>query len=208
MREIADPLTAKSACDKLFESLTSVSAGAMVLDHDACDLIKPSAAVNVVPHLDLEARVIVESPNGPVVQTSEGLLRFATNGKYDHTYYLQLVRRQLECEKVRLRHDIDGCGTVFAVGKKHGRQRGLWNVTKLSQASLPPPRLPCLAGPGTFGDIELRPGLSCLLSKRDAACCFNELALPKHLRCFFGRPPIIAGEFARACNLPSPQTIS
>ena len=26
--------------------------------------------------------------------------------------------------------------------------------------------------------------------------------LPKHLRRFFGRPPIIAGEFARACNLP------
>ena len=119
LREIADPLTAKSACDKLFESLTSVSVGAMVLDHDACDLIKPSATVNVVPHLDLEARVIDESPNGPVVQTSEGLLRFATNGKYDRTY-LQLVRRQLECEKVRLRHDIDGGGTVFASGRNTG----------------------------------------------------------------------------------------
>ena len=48
----------------------------MVLDHNACDLIKPSATVNVVPHLDPDARVIVESPNGPVVQTDEGLRRF------------------------------------------------------------------------------------------------------------------------------------
>ena len=135
---------------------------------------------------------------------------FTQIGKYDRTSHLQLVRRQLECEKVRLRHDIDGGGTVFAVGKKHGRQREVWHGTKLSQASLPPPRPPCLAGPETFGDIELRPGFSCLLSKRDATCNFDQLALPKHLRRFFGRPPIIAGEFARACNLPciSPQTIS
>ena len=76
LREIPDPLTGKAACDKLFDSLTSVSAGAMVLDHNACDLIKPSATVNVVPHLDPVARVIVESPDGPVVQTHEGLRRF------------------------------------------------------------------------------------------------------------------------------------
>ena len=72
LRETADPLTGKAACDKLFESPTSVSAGAVVLNHNACDLIKPSATVNVVSNLDPEARVIVESPNGPVVQASEG----------------------------------------------------------------------------------------------------------------------------------------
>ena len=89
----------------------------MILDHNACDLIEPNATVNVVPHLDPAARVIVESSNGPVVQTDEGLRRFPNIG------YLQLVRRQLECEKVRPRHDIDGGETVFAVGRKHGRQR-------------------------------------------------------------------------------------
>ena len=31
LREIAEPLTGEAACDKLFESLTSVSAGAVVL---------------------------------------------------------------------------------------------------------------------------------------------------------------------------------
>ena len=98
------------------------------------------------------------------MQTNEGLRRFHTIGKYDRTSYLQYVRRQLECEKVRLRHDIDGAGTVFAVEKKHGRQREVWHGTKLSQASLPPPRPSCLAGPETFGDIEFRPRFSCLLS--------------------------------------------
>ena len=132
--------------DKLFESLTSVSAGAVIHDHNVC-----SATVHVVPHLDPEARVIVESPNGPAVQTNEGLRRFTQIGKHDRSFYLQLVRRQLECEKVRLKHDIDGGGTVFAVGKKHGRQREVRHGPKLSQASLLPPRPPCLAGPETFG---------------------------------------------------------
>ena len=169
LREIADPLTGKAASDKLFESLTPVSAGAVVLDHNACDLIKPSATVNVVPHLHPEARVIVESPNGPGVQTNEGLRRFSQIGKYDRTSCLQLVRRPRECEKVRLTHDIDGGGTVFAVGKKHGRQREVWHGPKLTQASLPPPRPPCLAGPETFGDIELRLGFP--------VSCQNEMPL-------------------------------
>ena len=109
----------------------------MVLDHNASDLIKPSATVNVVPHLDPEAREILEAPNGPVVKTNESLRSFPKIGKYDRCSYLQLVRRQQECEKVRLRHDTDGGGTAFAVGKKHGRQREVWHGTKLSQASLP-----------------------------------------------------------------------
>ena len=41
------------------------------------------------------------------------------------------------------------------------------------------------------------------MSKRDATCYVDKLAFPKHLRRFFGLPPIIAGKFARACNLPS-----
>ena len=135
LKDIADPLTGKAASDRLFESFTSVSAGAVVLDHNACDLIRPGATVNVVPHL--EGRVIVESPNGPVVQTNEGSRRFPQIAKNKRTSFLQLVRRQLECEKVRLRHDIGGGRTVFAVGKKHGRQREVWQGTKLSRASLP-----------------------------------------------------------------------
>ena len=69
LREIVDPPIGKAACDELFESLTSVSAGAVVLDHNACDLIKPRTTVNIVPFLDPEVCVIVESPNVPVVQT-------------------------------------------------------------------------------------------------------------------------------------------
>ena len=58
------------------------------------------------------------------------------------------------------------------------------------------------AGPETFGDIELRPVFSCLLSKRDATCYFDQLAPPKRLRRFSGRPPIIEGDFTRTGNLP------
>ena len=68
-----------------------------MLDRNAGDLITPSATVNVVPHLDPEARVIVETPNGPAVQTNEGPRRFAKIGKHDRTSHLQ----QLECEMVR-----------------------------------------------------------------------------------------------------------
>ena len=77
LRETADPPTGKAACDKLFESLAAVSAGSVVLDHNACDFIKPRATVNVVSHLDPEARAVVESSNGPIVQANEGLRRFA-----------------------------------------------------------------------------------------------------------------------------------
>ena len=185
LRETAHPLTGKAACDKLFVSSTSVSAAAVVLDHSACDLIKPGATANVVPHLDPEARVIIEAPNGPVVQTTEGLRRLSMIGKCDDCIsYLLLVRRQLKCEKVRLRHDIDGGGTVFAVRKKHGRQREVWHGTKLTQASQPPPRSPCLAGPETFRDIELRLAFSCLLSKRDATCYVDQLSFPRKLAPF------------------------
>ena len=141
--------------------------------------------------------------NGPVVQTDEVLQRFPQIGKYDRTSCLQLVRRQMECEEVRLRHDIDGGGTFFAVGKKHGRQREVWHDTKLSQASRPPPRPSCLAGPETFGVVELR-------HRGFLISCQNEMPLviltgwhsQNTLRRFFGRPPIIAGEFARVCDLP------
>ena len=33
--------------------------------------------------------------------------------------------------------------------------------------------------------------------KRDGTCYFDQLALPAHLRRLFGRPPVIAGDFAR-----------
>ena len=157
-----------------------------MLDHNACDLIKPSATVNVVPHLDPDARVIVESPNGPVVQANEGLRRFSNIGEHDRTSYLQFVRRHLECEKVRLRDDIDGGGTVFAVGKKRGRQREVWRGTKLSQASLPPPQT-ALSGwtRNVSGISNFDRGFLALLSKRGATCYFDQLALPKHLSRFF-----------------------
>ena len=39
------------------------------------------------------------------------------------------------------------------------------------------------------------------LTKRDASCYFDQLKLPVHLRTFFGRPPVFAGELARRANI-------
>ena len=156
------------------------------------------------PHLDPEARVIVESTNGPVVQTNEGSQRFPKIVEYNRISYLQLGRRQLECENVRLRHDINGGGTVFAVGKKHGRPREVWHGTKLSRASLPPPRPPHLAGPETFGDIELRQGFLVF-----PVSCQNEMPLvmltgwPSQNICAVSLDDLQSSRVeSRACNLP------
>ena len=90
LRERADPLTGKAACDKLFVCLTSVSAGAVVLDHNACYLIKPSATVNVVPHLDHQTDQLCRLMKFYDV--------FSKLGEHDRTSYLELVSWQLECE--------------------------------------------------------------------------------------------------------------
>ena len=163
----------------------------MVLDHKACDLIKPSATVNVVPHLDPEARVIVESSNGPVVQSNAGLRCF-----------LKICADSWNAKKVGLRHDIDGGGTVFAVRKKHGRLREVWHGTKLSQASLPSPRPPCVAGTGN------RSGIS-IFDWGFLVSCQIEMPLdiltgwPSQNTCAVSLDDLQSsrGEFARACNV-------
>ena len=64
----------------------------------------------------------------------------------------------------------------------------------------PRPDRPLWAGQKRSGISNFVMGFSCfflsLLSKRDATCYVDGLALPKHLRRFFGRPPIIAGAVA------------
>ena len=57
---------------------------------------------------------------------------------------------------------------------------------------------PDLASPSTFCYQELRPGRRLEVSKRDAACYFDQLRLPPHLTKFMGRPRLYRQELLDA----------
>ena len=42
----------------------------------ACDLITPSAELNVIPHLDDYARAVLGTAHGPVMEANGGLRHF------------------------------------------------------------------------------------------------------------------------------------
>ena len=92
----------------------------------------------------------------------------------------KLVRRQLGMRKgqTETRHRW-WWNCFLRSGRNTGDNVRVCHGT--SQASLPPPRTPCLAVPETFGDVELRPGSSCLLSKRDATCNLHFFHLKRYL---------------------------
>ena len=181
LRAMSDLPPGKAACDKVFVSIASVSVGAAVLDRSACDLIKSLATVNVFPHLDPKARVIVESPNGPVVQTNEGSRRFPM--KLVSTTVLLICSL---CG-VSWNAQRSDWGTTSMVVELFLRSGGnTFDNVRFGMAQNSPnhhchrPDRPVRLGQKRSGMSNFDRGFSCLWSKHVATCYFDHLALPKH----------------------------
>ena len=115
--------------------------------------------------------------------------------------YVNLVWRQLQCGKTRLRIHVSAIGSVFCVGKSNGRQREVWDGSLVSAGAARPPAPARLANPSCFVDLQFAPGQRVYMSKRDIHTCFDILHAPDALQPYFGRPPITLQELAQVSKL-------
>ena len=86
-------MSGEAACERLFESITQKSMGAVALDHASCDTISPGARVNVLPHLDESVPDILSTVNGSVSPTDASLRHFPKLGNRHNVSNLRLVLR-------------------------------------------------------------------------------------------------------------------
>ena len=66
---------------------------------------------------------------------------------------MKLMLRELLSGKTELRDGFREGGTIFAVGKDGGRQRAVWNCSRVTQVAGKPPKPPHLASPGALQDV-------------------------------------------------------
>ena len=74
--------------------------------------------------------------------------------------YMKLMLRELRSGKTELRDDFRGGGTIFAVGKDGGRQRAVWDGSRVTLVAAKPPKPPHLASPAALQDVEVQSGSS------------------------------------------------
>jgi hypothetical protein len=132
-----------------------------------------------------------------------GMKRFAAPHGPQRPEYVHLALAQLRAGKLCLLDSVAGGGTVFGRLKEDGiRMREIWHGSAVSQACAAPPLPPALASPTVFSYQELKPGRRLEVSKRDAACYFDQLRLPDQLTKYMGRPRIWRSELLEAGCTP------
>jgi hypothetical protein len=127
----------------------------------------------------------------------EGLRHFGSITGRVRPEYIALTVRQLRCGMLRLASQCNGGASVFAVGKAGGKQRVVWNGTKLSAAASRPPAPRHLADPAAFGMLDLADADVLRVTKRDCRTWFDQLALSDDIGSFFGKPSITRTELNR-----------
>ncbi|CAE7942083.1 unnamed protein product [Symbiodinium sp. KB8] len=110
--------------------------------------------------------------------------------------YVKLVAQQLDCGKTRLHQSVRAVGDVFAVSKKEGRQREVWNGSSVSACAAKPPAPLFLANPSCFVDLVFDGAEEVFMSKRDVHTCFDVLKAPTAMQSWFGRPPVSLRELS------------
>lgn len=115
--------------------------------------------------------------------------------------YLRLIVREILAGKLRLRRTVNPVGSVFAVAKSGGRQREIWDGSKISASAAPPPSPLRLGSPACFADVQCALGESLLFSKRNASTYFDQLQAPRSLQPWFGRPAVTLAELSDATKV-------
>ena len=132
-------------------------------------------------------------PNPP-----PGLDQFSCPKGAQRVEYLKLILRELRSRKTELRSSFRAGGTVFPVGKAGGRQRAVWDGSRITLSAAKPPVPPHLASPSALQNVEVPRGGVLRMWKRDGKCLFDQLKLPSDLTPFMGRPPFLAKELCEA----------
>ena len=153
-----------------------------------CDLLTPSAAVDPLQFVAQEHRDMLTNAEQLFPGLGPGVVVTGRVNRSDRREYAKLVVRQLRCGKVALFDEAFASEAVFTIGKASGALREIWSGHTLSEHAAPPPRPPHIASPSALLALEATDGDPIRLYKRDAACFFDQLAIPDCMVQWFGRP--------------------
>ena len=166
---------------------------------DAVDLPQKAATCDPLVHLPFGLREAVSHPATIFPDQADGIPSdMGSEQATDRREYIALVVRGLQCGKLRLRRDVRGIAPVFAAQKAEGRQRKIWNGSRLSQLAVKPPKPERLASPSVFLDMHVRQTEALFYSKRDAETFFDVLQVPLELQTWFGQEAVHAAELCSA----------
>ena len=127
-----------------------------------------------------------------------GLDRFPGFYSGPRSEYIELTARQLKARLLRLSSYCRGGASVFPVGKAEGKQRVVWNGTRISAAAARPPPPVHLADPAVFGMLDVAAGRQLRVTKRDCRTWFDQLAVNYDVALYFARPAITRRELLAA----------
>ena len=164
------------------------------LQADRVDVLPQAGACDPLPCLPPQARALVEDELRMFAEAPGGLAVYEDVVSEDRQEYVKLVVRQLRAKQLGLASHAKAGGSVIAVGKPGGRQRAVWNGSRVSAAACRPPKPRHLASPTALCFLECGPKQQFRCSKRDASCWFDQLALPQALQLWMGRPRVTTNE--------------
>ena len=162
------------------------------------------AAADAVP--DCAARCnpakLIKGPLGDAIRNVHtifpnppgGLEHFSTFHSGDHREYITLTARQLRAGLLRLNSRCLAGASIFPVGKAGGKQRAVWNGTRVSLAAARPPAPLHLADPAAFGMLDLEASATLRVTKRDCKTWFDQLSVHPDIGLYFGRPRVTRSE--------------
>ena len=138
-----------------------------------------------------DATVVFPSP-------PNGLDTFSDFHSGECSEYVALTARQLRAGLLRLAVSCRGGASVIPVGKAEGKQRVVWNGTRVSLAAARPPVPLHLADSASFGMLDVSNGVQLRVTKRDCKTWFDQLSVCEDIGCFFGRPRVSRSELLGA----------
>ena len=160
------------------------------LEADRVDNLSIAAACDPVPHLPAEVQDVVTRAESMFQTAPCDLASFEGFSAGAREEYAKLIALQLRCGKLGLARSCAGGGTSFTVGKPGGnRLREVWHGRRVSQAAQTPPAPRHLASPTALSFLECSKDRPLRVSKRDASCWFDQLALPSSLRRYMASRP-------------------
>ena len=158
---------------------------------DAVDVLDSCGMLDPLPYLPAASRVLLSDASAVFPAPPPGLAQFDCIPDADRPEYVKLVAKQLRSGTLGLRTSVSGGGTVLVVTKPGtGKLREIWHGKRVSQAAAQPFPPRHLASPTALLHMEASADKPLRVSKRDAKCWFDQLALPEELREWMGRPPV------------------
>ena len=182
----------------------TICKGPVPLKASSVDGLSRAGLVDPAHALDPDARSIVSNPS----LLFPGVVAGATNvPSIDHrnaTKYIKLVATQLRSGKIGLTYRPAAGGVSFAVGKRGSdKVREVWHGAAVSDLCMPPPTPPHLLPPTAVVYLQCDVDSPYSMSKRDAACCFDQLRLHGPLQRWMCKPMLRTSQLEQIGGMPT-----